>query len=69
MLIPFQLFTGEEGGQRDAVIGSLLQLYQNLQNKATEYQILGHMLIQWCKNIAEVSCTKMLLIDRSFIDS
>ncbi|KAK3875075.1 hypothetical protein Pcinc_020036 [Petrolisthes cinctipes] len=54
-------YKGEEGGQRDAVIGSLLQLYQNLQNKATEYQILGHMLIQWCKNIAEIhrSCDKL----------
>ncbi|XP_042205940.1 titin-like isoform X2 [Homarus americanus] len=54
-------YKGDEGGQRDEVIGSLLQLYQNLQNKATEYQILGHMLIQWCRNIAEIhrSCDKL----------
>nr|XP_053632755.1 LOW QUALITY PROTEIN: titin-like [Cherax quadricarinatus] len=54
-------YKGDDGGQRDEVIGSLLQLYQNLQNKATEYQILGHMLIQWCRNIAEIhrSCDKL----------
>ncbi|XP_037781353.1 LOW QUALITY PROTEIN: titin-like [Penaeus monodon] len=54
-------YKGDQGGQRDEVIGALLQLYQNLQNKATEYQILGHMLIQWCRNIAEIhrSCDKL----------
>ncbi|XP_063883939.1 titin-like isoform X4 [Scylla paramamosain] len=54
-------YKGDEPGQRDEVIGSLLQLYQSLQNKATEYQILGHMLIQWCRNIAEIhrSCDKL----------
>ncbi|XP_042876868.1 titin-like isoform X4 [Penaeus japonicus] len=54
-------YKGDQGGQRDEVIGALLQLYQNLQNKATEYQILGHMLIQWCRNISEIhrSCDKL----------
>ncbi|KAG0730306.1 Muscle M-line assembly protein unc-89 [Chionoecetes opilio] len=54
-------YKGDQPGQRDEVIGSLLQLHQNLQNKATEYQILGHMLIQWCRNIAEIhrSCDKL----------
>ncbi|CAL4066271.1 unnamed protein product, partial [Meganyctiphanes norvegica] len=54
-------YKGDEGGQRDEVISALLQLYQNLQNKATEYQILSHMLIQFLKNISEIhrSCDKL----------
>ncbi|XP_066957162.1 uncharacterized protein [Macrobrachium rosenbergii] len=54
-------YKGDQESARDEVISSLLQLYQNLQNKATEYQILGYMLVQWCRNIAEIhrSCDKI----------
>ncbi|XP_068215232.1 uncharacterized protein [Palaemon carinicauda] len=54
-------YKGDQESARDEVISALLQLYQNLQNKATEYQILGYMLVQWCRNIAEIhrSCDKI----------
>ena len=48
---------------RPLVVKSLLQLYQTLQSRATDYQILGTMLCQWCKNIAEVRILMYIFSD------